>query len=145
MIHKGEIVVAIDPQLRDMYCCEVMADNEENTGRPLCKILYMIAYPIQHDAHDSSIAQEHAPLPANAICRLRFTRRTPREDGNYRNYEASFDKCLHEYEARRKCIFDSQKNVPTACRHVPQPEPEEFEILRRHAQREFNAPRKPEK
>ena len=142
MIRKGEIVVAIDPELRDMYCCEVMANGEENTERLLCKVLYMIAYPIQHDAQNSSIPQEHAPLPANAVCRLQITRRASREDGYYHDYEASFDQCLHEYESRRRYIFDSQINTRAACRHVPQPDPKEFEILTRHAQRQFNVQRK---
>ena len=142
MIRKGDIVVAIDPQLRDMYCCQVMADGEENTERLLCKVLYMIAYPIQHDAQDSSIPQEHTPLPAGAVCRLQITRRAPKEDGEYRDYETSFDKCLHEYEARRQYIFDSQKDIPITCRRVPQPDPAEFEILKRHAQRIFSIPRK---
>ena len=142
MIRKGEIVVAIDPQLRDMYCCQVMADGEENTERLLCKVIYMIAYPIQHDAQDSSIPQEHAPLSAGTVCRLEITRRAPIEDGYYRDYEASFDKCLREYEERRRYVFDSQKDVRAACRRIPQPDPEEFEILKRHSQRVFSAPRK---
>ncbi len=50
MVRRGEIIVAIDPELRDMYCCEVMSAADENKERPLCKALYMVSYPIQHDA-----------------------------------------------------------------------------------------------
>ncbi len=141
MIRKGEIIVAIDPELRDMYCCEVIADGQEYAERLLCRVLYMIAYPIQHDAHDSSIPRENMPLHANAIYRLQFTRRASGEGDCYSDYEASFDKCLREYEARRQYVFDSQKDTSPACRHVPQPNPEEFEILKRHAQREFRTSR----
>lgn len=50
LVRRGEIIVAIDPELRDMYCCEVMSAADENKERPLCKALYMVSYPIQHDA-----------------------------------------------------------------------------------------------
>lgn len=142
LVRKGEIIVAIDPELRDMYCCEVMSAAEENKERPLCKVLYMVAYPLQHDTHDSGIAQENPPLPNGAICRLQFTRRVETDDRNYRDYEATYDKCLGEYRDRRKFLYDSQKSVIPACRQIPLPSLEEFAILNRHARREFRTTRK---
>lgn len=139
MIRKGEIIVAIDPDIRDMYCCEVMREGEENKEPLLCRVLYMIAYPRQHDAEDSGIPQENAPLPCGAICRLRFTRRIETADRNYRNYEASFDRCLQNYLGRRKYLYDSLISVHPAGRRIPIPHEEEFEILDRHAKRIFSS------
>ena len=31
MVLKGELIVARDPDLEDMYCCEVVRGDEENT------------------------------------------------------------------------------------------------------------------
>lgn len=141
MLRKGEIIVAIDPELRDMYCCEVIQAAEENKERPLCRVLYMVAYPMQHEADDSGIPKENPPLLQNAICRLQFTRRVETDDRSYRDYDASYSKCLNEYHMRRKFLYDSLKATIPACRQIPMPSLQEFEILNRHARREFHTQR----
>jgi len=141
LIRKGEIIVAIDPDIRDMYCCEVMCAGEENKEPLLCRVLYMVAYPMQHAAEDSGIPHENPPLPRDTICHLRFTRRVETEDRNYRDYDTSFDRCLQDYLRRRKYLYDSLAAISPACRHTPIPDQKEFEILSRHARREFRSER----
>lgn len=137
MIRKGEIIVAIDPRLRDMYCCEVLESGEENKENLLCKIRFMIAYPIQYEPGHPESPHENTPYLDNQICRLEFVRRVETPDRSYHDYETSFDRCLADYTDRRAYLYASLKHVPPACRHAACPDPYELEILARHAKREF--------
>ena len=142
MIYKGEIIIAIDPDLRDMYCCEVVRGDEENKRNLLCRVLYMVNYPIQHAILDGSVPNENPPIPQGAVCRLRFTRRVVTQDQYYRNYEDSVTRCLAEYYHRRKSLYEDLKETPEEFRHgIRVPDPREFEIIERHRRREYKARR----
>lgn len=142
MIYKGEIIVAIDPDLRDMYYCEVVRGDEENKRNLLCRVLSMAQYPIQHAVFDGSIPNENPPIGQGAVCRLRFVRRVETMDKWYHNYESSVSRCLAEYENRRRGLYQDLEDVPEALRHgVRRPDPREFEILERHKMRNYQARR----
>ena len=138
MIMKGQTVVVIDPDLRDMYCAESVRTQESKGQNILVKIRYMIQYPIQHAIIYPDLASENAPIPAGKVCRLRFVRYVSTHDGLYSDYEATFDRCLEAYAARRRRLYDADARSTVKRYHV---DPREFEILDRHRRRQFDKPR----
>lgn len=142
MIYKGEIIVAIDPDLRDMYYCEVVRGDEENKRNLLCRVLSMAQYPIQHAILDGSVPNENPPIGQGTVCRLRFVRRVETPDKWHHNYESSVSRCLAEYESRRRGLYQDLEGVPEALAHgCRRPDPREFEILERHKVRNYQARR----
>lgn len=142
MVYKGEIIVAIDPGLRDMYYCEVVRGDEENKRHLLCRVLSMAQYPIQHAIVDGSIPNENPPIPQGAVCRLKFVRRVETPDKWHHNYEASMERCLAEYTHRRRSLYEDLESVPEALRHgIRRPDAQELEILERHRMRDYRARR----
>lgn len=142
MVYKGEIIVARDPGLNDMYYCEVVRGDEENKRHLLCRVLSIDNYPIQHAILDGSIPNENPPLPQGAVARLEFVRRVETPDKWHHNYESSFDRCLSEYENRRRGLYQDMEGVPESlARGVRRPDKREFDILARHRNREFHARR----
>ena len=142
MIYKGEIIVAIDPDLRDMYYCEVVRGDEENKRNLLCRVLSMAAYPIQHAVLDGSVPNENPPIGQGAVCRLQFVRRVETPDKWHHNYESSVSRCLAEYTNKRRGLYQDLEGVPEALSHgIKRPDPREFEILERHRHREYQTRR----
>ena len=142
MVYKGEIIVARDPDLLDMYYCEVVRGDEENKRNLLCRVLSMNHYPIQHAILDGSIPNENPPLPQGSVARLEFVRRVETPDKWHHNYESSFDRCLSEYENRRRCLYQDLEDVPEAlARGIKRPDKREFEIIERHRLRLFHTKR----
>lgn len=142
MVYKGEIIIAHDPDIRDMYCCEVVRGDEENKRNLLCRVLYMVNYPIQHAILDGSVPNENPPIPKDAVCRLAFVRRVLTQDASYRGYEDSVKRCFEEYAKRRRYLRESIKDTPPALRHgVACPDEREMEILERHERGEYRGKR----
>lgn len=140
MVYQGEIVVVNDPDLRDMYCAEVVRDEEEGKRNPLVRIIYMIRYPIQHSIIYPDRANENPPFMAGQKARLRFVRRAMREDGNYTDFEATFDRCLKTYYEGRLACYNADKGKPEALQRY-RVDPKEFDILERHRRRQFGKKR----
>lgn len=140
MVYKGEIVVVSDPDLRDMYCAEVVRGDEENLRNILVRILYPIRYPIQHSIIYKDRANENPPYAAGQVVRLAFVRRAMRGDEKAYSYDAAFDKCLKEYCEGRLACYQADEGKPDALKryHV---DPKEFEILERHTKRQFHSKR----
>ena len=142
MVYKGEIVIAMDPDIRDMYCCEVVRGDEENTKNLLVRVLYMVNYPIQHAILDGSVPNENPPIGHGAVCRLKFVRRVVTQDQYYRNYDDSVMRCLAEYTQRRRGLYQSLEGVkPELSNGFRRPDKREFEILARHFNREYRGVR----
>lgn len=142
MVYKGEIIVARDPELEDMYCCEVVRGDEENKRNLLCRVLYMVNYPIQHAIIDGSVPNENPPIGQGTVCRLQFVRRVETQDRYYRNYEDSVSRCLAEYTKRRRRLYQDMEGVSEALSHgIRRPDKREFEILERHKHRIYQARR----
>lgn len=142
MIYQGEIITACDPDLGDMYACEVVRGDEENKRHLLCRVLYMIKYPIQHAILDGSVPNENPPIAEGAICRLKFVgRHTALHTSSRPSYADTYDRCLAEYRRSRQYLYNSLRGVPEALRRIPCPHEEEFEILRRHEDRQYNTQR----
>lgn len=140
MIHKGEIIVARDPDLEDMYVCEVLIGDEETRRNLLCRVISMIRYPIQHAVLDGSVPNENPPLTAGTVARLQYVHREI-VCGGIRSWEDSFGKCLEEYRGRRAFLYAQGRQTPEKLRRFAMPAAEEFEILARHARGEFSGKR----
>jgi len=140
MVYKGEIIVARDPDLEDMYVCEVVRGDEENIRNILCRVISMVHYPIQHAILDGSVPNENPPLAAGTLARLRFVRRET-ISGGLQSWETSFKKCLKEYRGRRETLYDQGLITPPALRRFDMPHEEEFAILDRHERGEFTGRR----
>lgn len=138
MVRKGEIIIAHDPDLRDMYCCEVVDSGEENVKNLLVKILYPIAYPIQHSIIFPDIASENAPIGEGVVCRLKFVRRVETHDKHFRGYQLMLDKCRNDYRQRRRRCYEYDKANGSNRYKV---NPAEFDILDRHDRGEYQARR----
>ena len=141
MVHKGEFVIAHDPDLHDMYCCEVVRGDEENLRNLLCRVIYMIRYPIQHAVFDGGVPNENPPFKAGEVCRLKYTRRCEKGEETAQSYDVSFARCLDAYVMKRSRMRILGSRTPEACRQIPLPSSEEFEILKRHQTRDFRARR----
>ena len=141
MLYKGEIITACDPDLNDMYACEVVRGDEENTRNILCRVLYMISYPIQHAILDGSVPNENPPLAEGTVCRLKFVARHTALHGGTVRYDRSFVRCLEDYRKRRQFLYEEMSGLPEGIRPVRCPDPREFEILARHARGEFEGKR----
>lgn len=140
MVYKGEIVVVHDPDLRDMYCAEVVRGDDEYKRNLLVRILYMLRYPIQHSIIFKDRANENPPFMAGQVVRLHFVRRAMRGDEKGYTFDASFDKCLKEYYEGRLACYRADEGKPDALKryHV---DPKELEILERHMKRQFHSKR----
>ena len=141
MVYKGEIIIAMDTDLSDMYYCRVVRGDEENRRNILCCVLSMAQYPIQYAVIDGSVPNENPPIPDGAVCRLRFVRRVDTPDAAYHNYQDSVSRCLEAYAQQRRMLYEATRDVPEALRKVKCPDPAEFVILARHRNRDYHVRR----
>ena len=137
MVYKGEIIVAMDPDLRDMYFCEVVRGDEENQRNLLCRVLSMVQYPIQHAVMDGSVPNDNPPLGEGQRAMLKFVRRVDTPDKHQHNYEDSVSRCLERYAQTRSALRRQLESVPEAIRRAAMPSEEEFAILDRHRARDY--------
>jgi len=154
MVKKGEIIVANDPDILDMYICEVVRSGEEYKGNLCVRVLEMVRYPEQHAVMHPDVASENPPLPPGSTAMLRFVSRVGgvQPDGDRmqksadyyrtigtRGYKASFDKALGEYEQKVRTAIAFRRKYPMSP--LPIRDEAELEILERHKRREFNGRR----
>lgn len=140
VLKRGDIIVAGDQDLRDMYMCRVM-QNEVHIRNPLVTVLYPIRYPIQHAIIDPGVANENPPIGEGETCRLTFIGRAKEGDIINRSYETELARCLAVYESNRLFIYGANRRNPTGERQVRSPSAEELEIIARHKKREYNTHR----
>lgn len=156
MIRKGRIVVAMDPDIHDMYICEVLRGGEEYRENLLVRILEMVRYPVQHAVMHPEIASENPPLPPGSTAMLKFVNhvegRAPgAEEGSTvsleewyravgtRGYKATFDRALAAYEKTVHAALAFREKYPMSSLSIQ--DPAELEILARHKKRQFQGRR----
>jgi hypothetical protein len=92
---KGDLVIAGEEHLKEVYLCRIYADEPSKTRNPLCEVLDILGYPIQTSCIYADIAQENPPLSQGEVCRLKVYQvcghgaYTPRED-----YRSSLLSCI---------------------------------------------------
>ena len=115
----NELITAGDPDLEDLYLCEIVRPADHLTPNPLVKVLRILRYPIQHAIMHPECVNENVPIPEGTVCRLQAlgNRQEALEKLLSLTYAESLRKSAEEYMA-----------------HAP---PGEQEIIRRHMRGEF--------
>lgn len=156
MVKKGDIVIAGDPDIRDMYICEVLLPAGDFRKNLRVRILEPVRYPIQHAVMHPEVASENPPLPRDAAAMLSFVARvqgySPGPGGlrlepmaeYYRRtgsagYPAALRTALDEYEAKVMAALEYQKNHP--AQPWSRTDPKELEIIARHRRGEYEGRR----
>ena len=122
---KNELILAGDPDLEDLYLCEVVKPADHLTQNPLVRVLRMIRYPIQHAIMLPDVVNENAPIEAGTVCRLEGI-------GNR-------DQGIDVEQLLSLTYAESQRlSAEEYLRRAP---PGEAEIVRRHLRGEYGKKR----
>lgn len=117
---KNELILAGDPDLEDLYLCEVVKPADHLTPNPLVRVLRILRYPIQHAIMHPEDPNENVPIAAGTVCRLTEMEGS-RQQAAGNSYEESLRLAQEEY-----------------LRRAP---PGEAEIVRRHLRGEYGKKR----
>ena len=112
----NELILAGDPELRDVYVCSVIRPPDHMAANPLVRVIRIIRYPIQHAILLPDVPNENPPIPEGTVCRLTAIGPAPPEET-----EGS------PAEALRNAQEEYLRNCP----------PEEAGIVRRHMAGEY--------
>ena len=122
---KNELILAGDPDLEDLYLCEVVKPADHLTPNPLVKVLRILRYPIQHAIMLPDVVNENVPIEAGTVCRLE-------ETGNR-------DQGIDVEQLLSLTYAESQRlSAEEYLRRAP---PGEAEIVRRHLRGEYGKKR----
>ena len=122
---KSELIAAGDPDLGDLYLCEIVQAADHLTPNPLVRILRVVRYPIQHAVLLPDVVNENAPIPEGTVCRLE-------EIGNR-------DQGIDVEQLLSLTYAESQRlSAEEYLRRAP---PGEAEIVRRHLRGEYGKKR----
>lgn len=113
-------IVAGDPDLEDLYLCEIVKPADHLAANPLVRVLRIIRYPIQHAIMLPDVVNENVPIAAGTVCRLTEMEGS-RQQAAGNSYEESLRLAQEEY-----------------LRRAP---PGEAEIVRRHLRGEYGKKR----
>lgn len=122
---KNELILAGDPDLEDLYLCEVVKPADHLTPNPLVKVLRILRYPIQHAIMLPDVVNENVPIEAGTVCRLEGIR----DQGLGNSYEKILS--LTYAESQRLSAEEYLQRAP----------PGEAEIVRRHLRGEYGKKR----
>ena len=118
---KNELILAGDPDLEDLYLCEVVKPADHLAHNPLVRVLRILRYPIQHAIMLPDVVNENAPIEAGTVCRLE-------ETGNR-------DQGIDVEQLLSLTYAESQRlSAEEYLRRAP---PGEAEIVRRHLRGEY--------
>ena len=121
----NELITAGDPDLEDLYLCEIVRPADHLTPNPLVKVLRILRYPIQHAIMHPEDPNENVPIEAGTVCRL--------EGIGNRDQGIDVEQLLSltYAESLRKSAEEYMAYAP----------PDEQEIVRRHMRGEFQKKR----
>lgn len=66
----SSLITAGDPDLEDLYLCEVVKPADHLAANPLVRVLRIVRYPIQHAIMLPDVVNENVPVPEGTVCRL---------------------------------------------------------------------------
>lgn len=121
MKREAALIVAGDPDLEDLYLCEIVRPADHLTPNPLVRVLRILRYPIQHAIMLPDVVNENVPVPEGTVCRLTETEAGDHEELLSLTYAESQRLSAEEY-----------------LRRAP---PGEAEIVRRHLRGEYRKKR----
>lgn len=121
----NELITAGDPDLEDLYLCEIVRPADHLTPNPLVRVLRILKYPIQHAIMLPDVVNENVPIAAGTVCRLE-------EIGNR-------DQGIDVEQLLSLTYAESQRlSAEEYMAHAP---PGEAEIVRRHLRGEYRKKR----
>lgn len=121
----NELITAGDPDLEDLYLCEIVRPADHLTPNPLVKVLRILRYPIQHAIMLPDVVNENVPIAAGTVCRLEGI-------GNR-------DQGIDVEQLLSLTYAESQRlSAEEYLRRAP---PGEAEIVRRHMRGEYRKKR----
>ena len=121
----SSLITAGDPDLEDLYLCEIVKAADHLAANPLVRVLRIIRYPIQHAIMLPDVVNENVPVPEGTVCRLE-------ETGNR-------DQGIDVEQLLSLTYAESQRlSAEEYLRRAP---PGEAEIVRRHLRGEYGKKR----
>ena len=93
------LILAGDPDLEDIYLCEIVRPADHLAPNPLVRVLRVIRYPIQHAIMLPDVVNENAPIWEGTVCRLTALGEASSEDLTL-SYAESLRKAQEEYISR---------------------------------------------
>ena len=117
----SSLITAGDPDLEDLYLCEIVKAADHLAANPLVRVLRIVRYPIQHAIMLPDVVNENVPVPEGTVCRLTETEAGDHEELLSLTYAESQRLSAEEY-----------------LRRAP---PDEAEIIRRHLRGEYGKKR----
>lgn len=93
------LILAGDPDLEDIYLCEIVRPADHLAPNPLVRVLRVIRYPIQHAIMLPDVVNENAPIREGTVCRLTALGEASSEDLTL-SYAESLRKAQEEYISR---------------------------------------------
>jgi len=121
----NELITAGDPDLEDLYLCEIVRPADHLTPNPLVRVLRILRYPIQHAIMHPESVNENVPIEAGTVCRL--------EGIGNRDQGIDVEQLLSLTYAE-----SLRKSAEEYMAHAP---PDEQEIVRRHMRGEYRKKR----
>ena len=120
----NELITAGDPDLNDLYLCEIVRPADHLTPNPLVRVLRILRYPIQHAIMHPESVNENVPIAAGTVCRLQEA---------LGNRQEALEKLLSLTYAESQRLSAEEYMA-----HAP---PGEQEIIRRHLRGEYRKKR----
>ena len=93
---SDRLILAGDPDLEDIYLCEIVRPADHLAPNPLVRVLRVLRYPIQHAIMLPDVVNENAPIPEGTVCRLTALGEASSE-GLAVTYDESLRKAQEEY------------------------------------------------
>lgn len=93
------LILAGDPDLEDIYLCEIVRPADHLAPNPLVRVLRVLRYPIQHAIMLPDVVNENAPIREGTVCRLTALGEASSE-GLTLTYGESLRRAQEEYISR---------------------------------------------
>lgn len=96
---SDRLILAGDPDLGDVYLCEIVRPADHLAPNPLVRVLRVLRYPIQHAIMLPDVVNENTPIPEGTVCRLTALGEASSE-GLTLTYAESLRQAQEEYISR---------------------------------------------
>ena len=117
---SDRLILAGDPDLEDIYLCEIVRPADHLAPNPLVRVLRVLRYPIQHAIMLPDVVNENAPIPEGTVCRL---------------------TALGEASSEGLALTYAESQRLSAEEYLRRAPPGEAEIVRRHLRGEYGKKR----
>lgn len=96
---SDRLILAGDPDLEDIYLCEIVRPADHLAPNPLVRVLRVLRYPVQHAVLLKDVVNENAPIREGTVCRLTALGEPPAPPDGL-TYAESLRNAQEEYISR---------------------------------------------